>query len=107
MRRGRTIIASHAHRKFGDLTQVVIVNLAARYHDLLAVGTGALAALWLVGGLAIVGGRGLLRLVPIRPDHARRGGRDGSAGRHQPDQRDPRLKPVESPAWSGAVPAET
>jgi len=52
--------------EFGDLTQVVIVNLSARYHDPLAVGTGALVALWLVGGLAIVGGRGLLRLVPIR-----------------------------------------
>jgi Ca2+/H+ antiporter, TMEM165/GDT1 family len=52
--------------EFGDLTQVVIVNLAARYHDPLAVGTGALIALWVVGGLAIVGGRGLLRLVPIR-----------------------------------------
>jgi len=52
--------------EFGDLTQVVIVNLAARYDDPLAVGTGALVALWLVGGLAIVGGRSLLRFVPIR-----------------------------------------
>jgi putative Ca2+/H+ antiporter (TMEM165/GDT1 family) len=52
--------------EFGDLTQVVIVNLAARYHDPLAVGTGALIALWAVAGLAIVGGRGLLRVVPIR-----------------------------------------
>ncbi len=52
--------------EFGDLTQIVIVNLAARYHDPLAVGTGSLIALWAVGGLAIVGGRGLLRVVPIR-----------------------------------------
>ncbi|HKR72192.1 MAG TPA: TMEM165/GDT1 family protein [Streptosporangiaceae bacterium] len=52
--------------EFGDLTQIVIVNLAARYHDPLAVGVGAVIALWAVAGLAIVGGRGLLRLVPIR-----------------------------------------
>ncbi len=52
--------------EFGDLTQIVIVNLSARYHDPLAVGTGSLIALWAVGGLAIVGGRGLLRVVPIR-----------------------------------------
>lgn len=52
--------------EFGDLTQVVIVNLAARFHDPLAVGTGALVALCAVAGLAIVGGRGLLRVVPIR-----------------------------------------
>ncbi|MGN6796009.1 MAG: TMEM165/GDT1 family protein [Streptosporangiaceae bacterium] len=32
--------------EFGDLTQVAIVNLAARYHDPLAVGTGAVVPLW-------------------------------------------------------------
>ena len=52
--------------EFGDLTQIVIVNLAARYHDPLAVGVGSLAALWAVAGLAIAGGRGLLRLIPAR-----------------------------------------
>jgi Ca2+/H+ antiporter, TMEM165/GDT1 family len=52
--------------EFGDLTQVVIVNLAARYHDPLAVGVGALAGLWAVAALAIAGGRGLLKVVPIR-----------------------------------------
>jgi putative Ca2+/H+ antiporter (TMEM165/GDT1 family) len=52
--------------EFGDLTQIVTVNLAARYHDPLAVGIGAVVALWTVGLLAILGGRGLLRLVPIR-----------------------------------------
>jgi Ca2+/H+ antiporter, TMEM165/GDT1 family len=52
--------------EFGDLTQIVIVNLAARYHDPLPVGAGALIALYAVAGLAIAGGRGLLRVVPIR-----------------------------------------
>jgi Ca2+/H+ antiporter, TMEM165/GDT1 family len=52
--------------EFGDLTQIVIVNLGARYHAPVAVGVGAAVALWTVAGLAIIGGRGLLRLVPIR-----------------------------------------
>ncbi|HEX9031611.1 MAG TPA: TMEM165/GDT1 family protein [Streptosporangiaceae bacterium] len=52
--------------EFGDLTQIVLVNLAARFHDPLAVGTGGLLALWTVAGLAIVGGRGLVRVIPIR-----------------------------------------
>jgi putative Ca2+/H+ antiporter (TMEM165/GDT1 family) len=52
--------------EFGDLTQLVTANLAARYHDPLAVGTGALLGLCAVGGLAIVGGRQLLRVVPFR-----------------------------------------
>jgi putative Ca2+/H+ antiporter (TMEM165/GDT1 family) len=52
--------------EFGDLTQIVIVNLAAKYHDPLSVGVGGLLALWAVAGLAITGGRGLLRLIPAR-----------------------------------------
>lgn len=52
--------------EFGDLTQILIVNLAARYHDPVAVGVGALLGLLGVAGLAIAGGRGLLRLVPAR-----------------------------------------
>ncbi len=52
--------------EMGDLTQILIVNLAAHYHDPLAVGLGGLAALWAVAALAIVGGRGLLRIIPIR-----------------------------------------
>ena len=52
--------------EFGDLTQIVIVNLAAKYHDPLSVGVGGLLALWAVAGLAIAGGRGLLRLIPAR-----------------------------------------
>jgi Ca2+/H+ antiporter, TMEM165/GDT1 family len=51
--------------EFGDLTQLVTANLSARYHDPLAVGAGAVLGLWAVGGLAIVGGRQLLRVVPF------------------------------------------
>lgn len=52
--------------EFGDLTQILVVNLAARYHDPIAVGVGALLGLLAVAGLAIAGGRGLLRFVPAR-----------------------------------------
>ncbi|MBO0808984.1 MAG: TMEM165/GDT1 family protein [Actinobacteria bacterium] len=49
--------------EWGDLTQLLIVNLAARFHDPVAVGLGATAALWAAAGLAVLGGRGLLRVV--------------------------------------------
>jgi Ca2+/H+ antiporter, TMEM165/GDT1 family len=52
--------------EFGDLTQIVTANLAAKYHDPLAVGLGAVIGLWAVAGIAILGGQGLLRLVPMR-----------------------------------------
>jgi Ca2+/H+ antiporter, TMEM165/GDT1 family len=52
--------------EFGDLTQIVTANLAAKYHDPLSVGAGAVLGLWAVGGLAIFGGRQLLRWVPLR-----------------------------------------
>ena len=51
--------------EFGDLTQVAIANLAARYHQPLTVGIGALAGMWAVGALAVFGGRQLMRLVPV------------------------------------------
>jgi putative Ca2+/H+ antiporter (TMEM165/GDT1 family) len=52
--------------EFGDLTQLATANLAARYHDPLSVGLGALLGLWAVGALAIIGGRQLLRVVPFQ-----------------------------------------
>jgi putative Ca2+/H+ antiporter (TMEM165/GDT1 family) len=52
--------------EFGDLTQIVTANLAAKYHDPFSVGLGAVLALWAVGALAILGGQGLLRLVPMK-----------------------------------------
>ena len=51
--------------EWGDLTQVLTANLAARYHSALSVGTGALLALWSVAALAVVTGRSLLRWVNI------------------------------------------
>ncbi|MCQ8830569.1 TMEM165/GDT1 family protein [Streptomyces malaysiensis] len=52
--------------EFGDLTQIMTANLAARYDDPLSVGVGALLALWAVAGLGILGGRTLMRYVPLR-----------------------------------------
>jgi putative Ca2+/H+ antiporter (TMEM165/GDT1 family) len=51
--------------EFGDLTQLATANLAARYHNPLSVGVGAVLGLWAVGALAITGGRQLLRVVPF------------------------------------------
>ncbi|MGH9078358.1 MAG: TMEM165/GDT1 family protein [Acidimicrobiales bacterium] len=52
--------------EWGDLTQILTANLAARYNDPLSVGAGALAALLLVAGLAVATGRGLIRLLRVR-----------------------------------------
>ena len=52
--------------EFGDLTQIVTANLAAKYHDPLAVGIGATAGLWVAAGVAIVGGRSLLKVLPVK-----------------------------------------
>lgn len=51
--------------EFGDLTQIATATLAARYHDPASVATGAVLGLWAVGGLAIVGGRSLLKVIPL------------------------------------------
>ncbi len=51
--------------EFGDLTQIMSASLAAKYHDPLSVGVGAVAALWVVAGLAIIGGRSLLKVIPL------------------------------------------
>ncbi|MGY1501244.1 TMEM165/GDT1 family protein [Streptomyces sp. QTS52] len=51
--------------EFGDLTQIMTANLAARYDDPLSVGFGAVLALWAVAGLGIVGGRALMKRVPL------------------------------------------
>ncbi len=51
--------------EWGDLTQILTANLAARYHDPLAVFTGATVALWAVAAIAVVAGRALPRLIPL------------------------------------------
>ncbi|MFD9130011.1 TMEM165/GDT1 family protein [Kitasatospora sp. NPDC059571] len=52
--------------EFGDLTQIMTANLAAKYADPLAVGIGSWLALCAVGGIAIVGGQKLLKHVPMK-----------------------------------------
>ncbi|NDZ80616.1 MULTISPECIES: TMEM165/GDT1 family protein [unclassified Streptomyces] len=52
--------------EFGDLTQIMTANLAARYDSPVSVGIGAVLALWAVGGLGILGGRKLMKHVPLR-----------------------------------------
>ncbi|WP_338778331.1 TMEM165/GDT1 family protein [Streptomyces sp. DG1A-41] len=52
--------------EFGDLTQIMTANLAARYDDPLSVGLGAVLALWAVAGIGIVGGKALVKKVPLR-----------------------------------------
>ena len=52
--------------EFGDLTQIMTANLAARYDSPLSVGLGAVLGLWAVAGLGIVGGKALMKRVPLR-----------------------------------------
>lgn len=50
--------------EWGDLTQILTANLAARYADPVQVGLAAVLALWAVAGIAMVAGR-LLRNLPV------------------------------------------
>jgi putative Ca2+/H+ antiporter (TMEM165/GDT1 family) len=49
--------------EWGDLTQVLTATLAARYHSPASVAVGSVVALWVVAGLAVLGGRTLLRFT--------------------------------------------
>jgi putative Ca2+/H+ antiporter (TMEM165/GDT1 family) len=51
--------------EWGDLTQILTVNLAARYHSALSVGVGATLALWAVAGIAVLSGQTLLRFINV------------------------------------------
>ncbi|MCK1796114.1 TMEM165/GDT1 family protein [Streptomyces sp. XM4193] len=51
--------------EFGDLTQIMTANLAARYDSPLSVAVGAVLALWAVAAIGIVGGRALMKRVPL------------------------------------------
>ena len=50
--------------EWGDLTQVLTANLAARYHSPLSVGLGAALALLTVSAIATISGRQLVRILP-------------------------------------------
>ncbi|ATW48302.1 TMEM165/GDT1 family protein [Streptomyces xantholiticus] len=52
--------------EFGDLTQIMTANLAARYDNPVSVGVGAVLALWAVAGIGILGGRTLMKYVPLK-----------------------------------------
>lgn len=52
--------------EWGDLTQIVTANLAARYHSPFSVAVGSLLALWAVAAIAIAAGQTLLRFVNIK-----------------------------------------
>ena len=51
--------------EWGDLTQILTANLAARYGSPLSVGIGSLLALLAVAGVAVVSGQALLRFVNV------------------------------------------
>ena len=52
--------------EWGDLTQVLTANLAARYHSPLSVGAGSILALLSVSAIATFSGRQLVRVLPGR-----------------------------------------
>jgi putative Ca2+/H+ antiporter (TMEM165/GDT1 family) len=51
--------------EFGDLTQITTVSLAARFHDPVSVGLGAVLALWTATALAVLVGWRVLKLVRV------------------------------------------
>src|SRR5580704_6941967 len=51
--------------EFGDLTQILTANLAAKYHQPAAVFLGAFAGLAAVAALGAFGGKALLRVLPM------------------------------------------
>jgi len=51
--------------ELGDLTQLTTAGLAARTGQPIAVGVGALLALWAVAGIGVTAGQQLLRWLPL------------------------------------------
>jgi Ca2+/H+ antiporter, TMEM165/GDT1 family len=51
--------------EWGDLSQVLTANFAAKYGDPIAVFVGAWVALATVAGIAVLSGRALIRVVPL------------------------------------------
>lgn len=52
--------------EWGDLTQILTANLAAKYDDPVSVAIGATLGLWAVGLLAILGGKTVLAILPLK-----------------------------------------
>jgi putative Ca2+/H+ antiporter (TMEM165/GDT1 family) len=55
--------------EWGDITQIATANLAAKYHNPIAVGVGATLGLWAAALLAITAGRSLLRVLSVKLLH--------------------------------------
>ncbi len=55
--------------EWGDLSQLLTISLVAKYEDPISVFVGALGALLLVSGLAVVAGRQLQRFVKLHVLH--------------------------------------
>lgn len=55
--------------EWGDLSQLLVVSLVARYDEPVSVFLGAWGALLAVSGLAVLAGRTLLRYIPIHALH--------------------------------------
>ena len=51
--------------ELGDLTQILTANLAAHYHQPWSVFVGASLALVIVMAIGVIGGRALLRVLPL------------------------------------------
>jgi Ca2+/H+ antiporter, TMEM165/GDT1 family len=51
--------------EFGDLTQILTANLAAKYHSALSVFIGALVGLGSAAAVAAFGGKALLKILPL------------------------------------------
>jgi Ca2+/H+ antiporter, TMEM165/GDT1 family len=52
--------------EFGDLTQILAANLAAKYHQPWSVFVGAALGLATVCAVGVIGGRAVIRLVPLK-----------------------------------------
>ncbi|MGH8982163.1 MAG: TMEM165/GDT1 family protein [Acidimicrobiales bacterium] len=60
-----TAFAVIAIGEFGDLTQLLMVNLVGKYHEPWAVFVGGFAGLVSMSAVAAFGGRALLRWIPL------------------------------------------
>jgi putative Ca2+/H+ antiporter (TMEM165/GDT1 family) len=52
--------------EWGDLTQILTANLAARYHSPVSVAVGAVLALWAVAAIAVATGTTIMKYIPVR-----------------------------------------
>ena len=65
MTRDTRLVIAVLFAEWGDLTQILTANLAARYHSAFSVGVGATLALWAVAGIAVASGQTLVRFINV------------------------------------------